>query len=86
MELPGSEIMKKKPVGLDKFIERDTREAAAPERRRGKGEVVGITIRMNQTEWRTVHEAALSEGISMSELFMRALSDRLRGKGLPALR
>jgi hypothetical protein len=78
--------MKKKSVGLDKFIERDTAAPEASERRRGKGEVVGITIRMNQTEWRTVHDAALSEGISMSELFMRALSERLRARGLPPLR
>jgi hypothetical protein len=78
--------MKKKSAGLDKFIERETREPEAPERKRGKREIVGITIRMNQTEWRTVHDEALSEGVSMSELFMRALSDRLKAKGLPALR
>jgi hypothetical protein len=78
--------MKKKSGGLDKFIEREAPEPEAPERKRGKREMVGITIRMNQTEWRTVHDAALSEGISMSELFMRALSDRLKAKGLPSLR
>ncbi len=86
MELSGAEAVKKKSGGLDKFIEPESAQAEIPERRRGKREVVGITIRMNQAEWRTVHDAALSEGISMSELFMRALSDRMRAKGLPPLR
>jgi hypothetical protein len=78
--------MKKKSGALDKFIEREAPEPEVPERKRGKREMVGITIRMNQAEWRTVHDAALSEGISMSELFMRALSDHLKSKGLPPLR
>ena len=86
MEVPEREAVKKKSGGLDKFIEQEAPEPEAPERRRGKREIVGITIRMNQTEWRTVHDAALSEGVSMSELFMRALSDRLKAKGLPSLR
>jgi hypothetical protein len=86
MEVPGTEVMRKKSAGLSKFVEQDATQAEMPERKRGKREVVGITIRMNQTEWRTVHDAALSEGVSMSELFMRALSDRLKARGLPPLR
>jgi hypothetical protein len=86
MEVPGTEVMKKKSAGLSKFVEPEAPQTETSERKRGKRAVVGITIRMNQTEWRTVHDAALSEGVSMSELFMRALSDRLKAKGLPPLR
>lgn len=85
MEVLGSEVMRKKSAGLSKFVEPDTREAEVSPRKRGKRELVGITIRLNQAQWRAVHDAALSEGVPMSELFVRALSERLQAKGLPPL-
>ncbi len=77
--------MRKKSAGLSKFVEPDTREAEASPRKRGKRELVGITIRLNQAQWRAVHDAALSEGVAMSQLFVKALSERLQTKGLPPL-
>ena len=78
--------MKTRSSGLSKFVEQDTPAAEKPmDRKRGKGERVGITIRLNQSQWRAVHEAALSEGVPMTELFIRALSERLQAKGLPPL-
>jgi predicted HicB family RNase H-like nuclease len=77
--------MKKKSTGLDKFVEPEMSETEAPTRKRGKGETVGITIRLNQQQWRAVNEEALAEGISMSQLFIRALSERRQAKRLPPL-
>ena len=86
MELSGAQAVKKKSGGLDKFIEQpEMPDLEVPIRKRGKGDKVGITIRMNQTQWRRVNEAAMSEGISMAELFMLALSERLKARHLPGL-
>jgi hypothetical protein len=78
--------MKPRSAGLSKFVEQDAARAETPmDRKRGKGERVGITIRLNQAQWRAIHEAALSEGVPMTELFIQALSERLQAKGLPPL-
>jgi hypothetical protein len=75
----------KKKSELSKFVEPKAPEAQAATRLRGKRGVVGITIRLDLEQWRAVNEEALSEGIPMSELFMRALSERRVAKGLPPI-
>jgi hypothetical protein len=77
--------MKRKSAGLSQFIEDNGTPAEEPPRKRGKGAVVGLTVRLSRDQWRVVHDAALSEGIAISELFIKALSERLQAKGLPPL-
>ena len=78
-------MRKKKSAGLSKFIEPDASQPEAADRKRGKRDVVGITLRLNHEQWRAVNEEALSEGIPMSQLFIKALSERRQAKGLPPL-
>jgi hypothetical protein len=87
MELLGAQTVKKKSGALEKFIEpeTETNEPQTAVRKRGQNGKRGITIRMNQTQWRRAKEAAMAEDISMAELFMLALSERLKAQRLPGM-
>ena len=54
-------------------------------RRKGTGEVVHITLRLTHSQWRTVHDFALSEGASINELAIEGVSELLKKRGLPPL-
>lgn len=61
-------------------------ETAAPtERRRGKGEVVALTVRLSRAEWERVHQLAVAEGTSIQQLALKGLSKVFAEKGLPGI-
>jgi predicted HicB family RNase H-like nuclease len=74
-----------KKSGLEQFVEPEAKAIAsrAGRRSRGKGDMVGMTIRFTPAQWRTVHEMAMSEGVSINQLIIDALNERRRG--LPPL-
>ncbi len=60
-------------------------EPPATERKRGKGEVVSLTVRLPRADWERLHQLAVSEGTSIQQLAVRGLSKVFADKGLPAL-
>jgi predicted HicB family RNase H-like nuclease len=73
-----------KKSGLGQFVEPQPPPAPTRRRNRGKGEKwVGMTIRFTHEQWRTVHEMAMSEGVSINQLVIDGLN-ALR-HGLPPL-
>lgn len=56
-----------------------------PERKRGKGEVVALTVRLSRAEWERVHQLAVAEGMSIQQLALRGLSKVFAEKGLPGI-
>lgn len=60
-------------------------EPAATERKRGKGEVVSLTVRLPRADWERLHQLAVSEGTSIQQLAVRGLSKVFADKGLPGL-
>ena len=61
-------------------------ETAAPsERKRGKGEVVALTVRLSRAEWERVHQLAVAEGTSIQQLALKGLSKVFAEKGLPGI-
>jgi hypothetical protein len=78
--------MKKAATGLAAFANKPIQpETAAPERKRGKGEVVAITLRLNRADWERVHHLAVSEGVSIQQLALTGLSKVFAEKGLPGV-
>jgi|TARA_B100001105_G_C22400368_1_gene449077 hypothetical protein len=61
----------------------DTTEPAA--RKRGKGEVVALTVRLSRAEWERVHQLAVAEGTSIQQLALKGLSKVFAEKGLPGI-
>ena len=55
------------------------------ERRRCKGEVVALTVRLTRAEWERVHQLAVSEGTSIQQLALKGLSKVFAEKGLPGI-
>jgi hypothetical protein len=55
------------------------------ERTRGKGEFVGITLRLTREQWDRMHDLARAEGISLQALTLRGLSQLFEARGLPPL-
>lgn len=53
--------------------------------RRGKGDVVALTVRLPRAEWERVHQLAVSEGVSIQSLAAEGLSKVFAEKGLPTL-
>jgi hypothetical protein len=54
-------------------------------RRRGKGDIVALTVRLPRAEWERVHQLAVAEGVSIQALAVTGLSRVFTDKGLPAL-
>jgi hypothetical protein len=52
------------------------------ERRRGKHEIVAMTIRVPRAGWERLHTLALSEGVSLQSLVLRGLNRVFAEKGL----
>jgi hypothetical protein len=60
--------------------------ATAPtDRKRGKGEVVALTVRLSRAEWERVHQLAVAEGTSIQQLALKGLSKVFAEKGLPGI-
>ena len=60
-------------------------QADPKHRQRGKGDMVGLTLRLTRAQWHRVHELAMHEGKSINGMAVDALSDILVAKGLPPL-
>ena len=56
-----------------------------PDRKRGKGEVVALTVRLSRAEWERVHQLAVAEGTSIQQLALKGLSKVFAEKGLPGI-
>ena len=54
-------------------------------RKRGKGDVVALTVRLTRSEWERVHQLAVAEGVSIQALAIEGLSRVFADKGLPML-
>jgi hypothetical protein len=90
----GADAMSKQ-TGLAAFTSRKT--AAQPDapltakatstidRKRGKGEVVALTVRLSRAEWERVHQLAVAEGTSIQQLAIKGLSKVFAEKGLPGI-
>ena len=83
-----------KQTGLAAFTRKTTiptdltpaKDTTSPtERRRGKGEVVALTVRLTRAEWERVHQLAVSEGTSIQQLALKGLSKVFAEKGLPGI-
>jgi hypothetical protein len=83
-----------KPTGLAAFTRKGAafaqqtttdREQTTEARRRGKGDVVALTVRLPRAEWRRVHQLALDEGVSIQQLAVDGLSRLFTERGLPPL-
>jgi hypothetical protein len=69
-------------------------EAAAPPsepssspsaRKRGKGDIVSLTVRVSRADWERVHQLAVAEGTSIQQLALKGLSKVFAEKGLPGM-
>lgn len=84
--------MSKKDTGLAAFTKKQAEPQAASTvartvetRRRGKGEIVSLTVRLPRAEWERVHQLAVSEGVSIQALAVAGLSKIFAERGLPEL-
>lgn len=55
------------------------------DRKRGKGDVVALTVRLSRAEWERVHQLAVAEGTSIQQLALKGLSKVFAEKGLPGI-
>lgn len=61
-------------------------QSASPSaRKRGKGDVVSLTVRLSRADWERVHQLAVSEGTSIQQLAVNGLSKVFAEKGLPGI-
>lgn len=89
-----------KPTGLAAFTKKNTastqqtvmgqeqgakQSTNTPQRGRGKGDVVALTVRLPRAEWERLHQLAVSEGVSIQSLAVIGLSKVFAEKGLPTL-
>ncbi len=85
--------MSRQPTGLAAFnrktiaVQTDQPKIVqqATERKRGKGEKVSLTVRLNRSDWERLHQLAVSEGASIQTLAVRGLSKIFAEKGLPGI-
>lgn len=85
-------MSKTKETGLAAFTKKQPEAQATPSasvvletRRRGKGEVVSLTVRLPRADWERVHQLAVSEGVSIQALAVAGLSKIFAERGLPEL-
>jgi hypothetical protein len=55
-------------------------------KRRGKGDVVALTVRLSQADWERLHQLALAEGTSIQQLALHGFSKLFAEKGLPGIK
>lgn len=77
---------RKMPAVQPEAVALVTAEATAPpDRKRGKGEVVALTVRLSRAEWERVHQLAVAEGTSIQQIALKGLSKVFAEKGLPGI-
>lgn len=54
-------------------------------RSRGKGDKVGVILRLDRTSWKRMHELAIEEGLSLNALAIKGVSRLFEEKGLEPL-
>lgn len=77
-----------KAPDLSNFLDgQEQRLEEEPRRRRRKGtqEVVCITLRLNQQQWRRAHDLSLNEGLSINQLAIEGINELMKKRGLPQL-
>lgn len=80
-----------KTTGLAAFTKKTTEASPTSAvhpveiRRRGKGEIVSLTVRLPRAEWERVHQLAVAEGASIQSLAVAGLSKIFAEKGLPEI-
>ena len=79
-----------KTPSLTQFTQATAPAPAAPasrsgQRTRGKGALVGITLRLSREQWDRLHDRARAEGVSLNALALRGLSRLFEERGLPPL-
>lgn len=86
-----------KPTGLAAFTRKPPAAQPLPaedppakpslpgSRRRGKGEIVALTVRPPRADWERLHQLAVAEGVSLQTLAVEGLSKVFAEKGLPGL-
>lgn len=86
--------MSVKPTGLAAFARSGSQpeivaqaeaSSVSTDRKRGKKEVVALTVRLQRSEWERLHQLAVSEGQSIQTLVVRGLNRVFTDKGLPKL-
>jgi hypothetical protein len=86
---------KSKSTGLAAFTRKSSHTASqehsiAPAeptaRKRGKGDVVALTVRLSRADWERLHQLALAEGTSIQQLALRGFSKLFAEKGLPGIK
>lgn len=85
-------MSKPKSTGLAAFTRKSStplsQEHVAAEpmaRKRGKGDIVALTVRLSRADWERLHQLALSEGTSLQQLALRGFSKLFAEKGLPGI-
>jgi hypothetical protein len=94
----GADDMTSKSTGLAAFTRKNTAVQSEPvsapatptapvlgTRRRGKGEIVSLTVRLRRADWERLHQLATAEGTSIQQLAVQGLSRIFIERGLPGL-
>jgi acetyl-CoA acetyltransferase len=66
-------------------VQEQAAAAAVTERKRGKGDVVALTVRLTRADWERLHQLAIAEGTSIQQLALRGFSKLFTEKGLPGI-
>jgi hypothetical protein len=79
--------MATKQADIDSFLDHQESQQEETPRRRRKGakDIVCLTLRMSQSQWRKIHDLSLNEGLSINQLALDGISKLLTEKGLPPL-
>lgn len=91
MELDKGKYKMNKPTGLAAFKRKaeiaETNNTLSlenlSERKRGKGEMVSLTVRVTRLQWERLHQLAVAEGVSIQNLCIAGLANVFQKKGLP---
>jgi hypothetical protein len=86
----GANFVSKKPTGLAAFTSRGAAEVEAPvtahKKRRGEGDTVALTVRLQKADWMRLHQLALSKGVSLQTLAIDGFSKVLAEDGLDPIK
>jgi hypothetical protein len=79
--------MATKQADIGSFLDTqdEQQEETPPRRRKGAKDIVCLTLRMSQSQWRKIHDLSLNEGLSINQLALDGISRLLKDKGLPPL-
>jgi hypothetical protein len=75
----------KAQVDIDNFLGNQETEEQPRRRKKAVRDIVCLTLRMTQSQWRKAHDLSESEGLSINQLALDGISRILRDKGLPPL-